>query len=189
MATAEPMLHFSEPMAMDWFNRLQASNPDTDDVCHLISMIQHTFTTGSILTIGGLMIGITDEAEDVLETIRMRDVTNINMREGHIQQQMEMVRSFVRDMIENPPARFLELLKWDALYECRRVLGSVLDVREDAELIDQLPEYGLRLYDLRQELTTTTRPRTTERYCLQLERYQENEETRERLVLVYLVVE
>lgn len=189
MATAEPMLEFSEPMAMDWFNRLRASNPDTDDVCHLISMIQHTFTTGSILVIDGLMIGITDEAEDVLETIRMRDVTNINMGEGHIQQQMEMVRSFVRDMIENPPARFMELLKWDALYECRRVLGSALDVREDAELIAQLPEYEVRLLHLREELLISTRPRTTERYCLQMEQYQENEETRERLVLAYLVVE
>jgi hypothetical protein len=75
-------------------------------------------------------------------------------------------------------------LKWDTLYTLNSEMDWVYDVRSQPSR-ERRDYIQTRAGELERELLMVRPPRTTERYRLEYEDYRENEETRQRFVLVY----
>lgn len=177
--------NIAEAKPIDCFERLQTSNPDIDEVFDLAVLVRNIFTIGISRPIGGLMVRTTNRVEELLAICEWE--SDVENGLDHYETCVQMLRTFVKDLIDDPPVRFVEMLRWDAAYMCQTELSWVLDIRREADLLARRPEVERLLSQLQGQLIISTPPRTTERYCLDLENYQENEEERQRFVLRYIL--
>lgn len=122
----------------------------------------------------GIMFRMTEDADDVLYRIASD--------EGTVEETQALM-DFMTGLAHDTPQRFIEMLQFDTLY--------TLNTDRVYRLRGEQPSQESREYlereatRLEQRLMIVRPPRTTERYRLEYEAYQENEETRHRFVLVY----
>lgn len=128
----------------------------------------------------GILFGISDDAEDVI----------VRCSDGPIslfQRDETAFGYFINELVRNTPPRFLELLQWDALFVCESQLDGVVTLVQ-AQTQREQREYMARRRDrlfAALEMAPTRRPRTGERFYVDIERYQENDEACARFVMTY----
>jgi hypothetical protein len=123
----------------------------------------------------GIMFRMTSAVDDVLYRVSNGDVTDT---------ERQTMVAFLTELAQNTPPRFIEMLKWDTLYTLNSEVDWVYDVRSQPSR-ERRDYIQTRAGELERQLLMVRPPRTTERYRLEYEDYRENEETRQRFVLVY----
>lgn len=126
--------------------------------------------------ISTILFGISEEAEDVI--IQCSDGVGDDFQRDEL-----AFGNFISDLIRNTPSRFVEMLQWDALFLCETRLGGAV------RWVQALPQQELvrrrdRLLAVL-ETASITRTRTSERFYVDIERYQENDEQCVRFVMTY----
>lgn len=161
--------------ALDIFQRI-CELPSTRDGVPTIREQARLFY--DMFNTAGILFGISDEAEDII--VRCFDGVGNDFQRDEL-----AFGYFINELIRNTPPRFLELLQWDALFVCESRLDGAdtwVQVQAQREQREHMARRRDRLLAVL-ETAPITRTRTGERFYVDIERYQENDEACVRFVM------
>lgn len=163
--------------ALDIFQQIREL-PNTRDGVLIIQEQARLFY--NMFDISTILFGISEEAKDVI--IRCSDGVRDDFQRDEL-----AFGYFISDLIQNIPPRFLEMLQWDALFVCESQLGGAVTWVQAPTQREQWENMARRRDRLLAILETApiTRTRTGERFYVDIERYQENDEVCSRFVMTY----
>jgi hypothetical protein len=163
--------------ALDIFQQIREL-PNTRDGVPTIREQAYLFY--DMFNTAGILFGISDEAEDII--VRCSDGAGTEFSKDEL-----AFGYFINELIRDTPSRFLELLRWDALFVCETQMGGAVTWVQAQTQRERLEHMARRRDRLLAVLETApiTRTRTGERFYVDIERYQENDEACVRFVMTH----